>query len=162
MNEAPAPAPAPAAEPHSFHRSTSIDMLARISAEMHEQEPDHDDEKASGNYSYRKLPPGTTPKNNTRLFVKHTYRDFSQELPRSDELDLLSRTAPSRTPNAAFPLKLHETLRQIEIDGLDSIIGWQPHGRSFKIRKQKEFVDVILPKYFVMTKKSSFLRQLNL
>jgi hypothetical protein len=34
--------------------------------------------------------------------------------------------------------------------------------RSFKIHKQKEFADIILPRYFIMTKKSSFLRQLNL
>ena len=33
---------------------------------------------------------------------------------------------------------------------------------SFKIHKQKEFAEIILPQYFVMTKKSSFLRQLNL
>jgi len=37
-----------------------------------------------------------------------------------------------------------------------------PHGRSFKIFKQREFSEIILPRYFVMTKKSSFLRQLNL
>jgi HSF-type DNA-binding len=37
-----------------------------------------------------------------------------------------------------------------------------PHGRSFKIHKQLEFAEIILPRYFVMTKKSSFLRQLNL
>lgn len=34
--------------------------------------------------------------------------------------------------------------------------------RSFKIHKQMEFAEIILPRYFVMTKKSSFLRQLNL
>jgi hypothetical protein len=34
--------------------------------------------------------------------------------------------------------------------------------RSFKIHKQKEFAEIILPRYFIMTKKSSFLRQLNL
>ena len=57
--------------------------------------------------------------------------------------------APLRTPNAAFPLKLHETLTGIEQDGLDDIIGWMSHGRSFKIHKQAEFVNEILPKYFV-------------
>lgn len=33
---------------------------------------------------------------------------------------------------------------------------------QFKIHQQQDFVDVVLPRYFVMTKKSSFLRQLNL
>lgn len=132
----------------SFHRSNSIELLARISAEIHDQQPqivqeeanndmkmndkdeDEDGFKGSAATSYRKLPPGVTPKNNKRLFVKHSYRDHSNEVPRSDELDLLSRSAPQRTPNAAFPLKLHETLRQIELDGLGHIVGWLPHGRS--------------------------------
>jgi hypothetical protein len=119
----------------------------------------------NGNYNYKKLPPGVTTKNNRRLFVKHTYRDHSGENPLPEELDLLigsSSTSSARTPNAAFPLKLHETLTQIENNGHGDIIGWMPHGRSFKIHKQKEFAEIILPRYFVMTKKSSFLRQLNL
>jgi len=151
--------------------------IARISAVIRdglpkeEQQPQEDqddwtskeEDKAGGNaYNYRKLPPGITPKNNKRLFVKHSYRDHSSELPGPGELHLMSKTAPIRTPGAAFPLKLHEILRQVEVDGLDDVVGWLPHGRSFKIFKQKQFVDTILPKYFVMTKKSSFLRQLNL
>jgi len=111
------------------------------------------------NYNYQKLPPGLTMKNNRRLFVKHTYRDYSGENPTPDEESLLTNTI---TPNAAFPLKLHEILTQIELAGLSDIIGWLPHGRSFKIHHQQEFAALILPKYFVMTKKSSFLRQLNL
>jgi hypothetical protein len=111
------------------------------------------------NYNYQKLPPGLTMKNNRRLFVKHTYRDYSGEAPTPDEESLLTNAI---TPNAAFPLKLHEILTQIEHAGLSDIIGWLPHGRSFKIHHQQEFASLILPKYFVMTKKSSFLRQLNL
>lgn len=113
-------------------------------------------------YTFKKLPPGRTIKNNMRLFVRHSYRDYSLEVPTAEELAMTSPQAPERTPNAAFPLKLHEILSQIERDGFDCIIGWLPHGRSFKIHKQEEFVRTILPKYFVMTKKSSFLRQLNL
>jgi len=117
----------------------------------------------NGNYNYKKLPPGVTTKNNTRLFVRHTYRDMSSQQPYPEEQELvLASTSASRTPNAAFPLKLHETLSQIDENGFSDIIGWLPHGRSFKIFKQKEFSQVILPRYFVMTKKSSFLRQLNL
>ena len=118
----------------------------------------------NGSYNYKKLPPGVTTKNNRRLFVKHTYRDHSVEAPLPEEADLVGVAGASsaRTPNAAFPLKLHETLTQIENNGHADIIGWMPHGRSFKIHKQKEFAEIILPRYFVMTKKSSFLRQLNL
>ena len=192
------------------HKSKSIDMLAQISSELHEQptrlgharsascsamdqalaqatpddvgyagqyhndndddDGDDDDDNKMGNYHYlrpdvavpQKLPPGNTSKNNTRLFVQHRYRDFAQETPLPDERHLVGPNAPFRSPTAAFPLKLHETLTVIELAGLSHIIGWLPHGRSFKIFKQKEFVESILPKYFVMTKKSSFLRQLNL
>ena len=78
---------------------------------------------SSGNYP--KLAPGKTTKNHERLFVKHQYRDYSDEQPMSDEI-VLQFTHMS--PNAAFPLKLHETLSAVEKDGLASIIGWLPHG----------------------------------
>ena len=165
------------------NRSTSIEMLAMISEEIRlasdkgqaassHTQPAHetpiaspdageDVQMRSGNYNYKKLPPGVTTKNNRRLFVKHSYTDHSIEKPKIEDMDLVTTTV-TRTPNAAFPLKLHEILSQIENDGLGDIVGWMPHGRSFKIHKQKEFADIVLPKYFVMTKKSSFLRQLNL
>jgi hypothetical protein len=44
-----------------------------------------------------------------------------------------------------FPVKLHYMLRELERDGLDHVISWQPHGRCFVVHKQKEFVDKILP-----------------
>lgn len=183
-----------------MHHSSSMEMLAIISGEIHERHlsdggrsglpasaaattnrkpsatnpstpatsattcyaPDKDELYSSG-YNYKKLPPGVTPKNNVRRFVKHQYRDHSQAEVAPEEMFLVrSQGSSTKTPNAAFPLKLHETLTQIENDGFSHIIGWLPHGRSFKIFEQKEFVDVVLPKYFVMTKKSSFLRQLNL
>jgi len=166
---------------NAFRRGNSIEMLAMISEELRERTmsigndeggsvashgfgDSETNRSASSGYNYKKLPPGVTPKNNKRLFVKHNYRDHSLETPQPEETYLVESlsTTPARTPNAAFPLKLHETLSQIEKDGYGNIIGWLPHGRSFKIHEQKEFVHVVLPKYFVMTKKSSFLRQLNL
>ena len=42
------------------------------------------------------------------------------------------------------------------------IISWAPHGRCFLIHQPKLFVQVILPNYFLFTKKTSFTRQLNL
>lgn len=180
MDSSPGPPPR-----KKVHRSTSIEMLAMISEEIrlagdkHESlhsrsedgmmnggdSPTSEEEAQlrNGNYNYKKLPPGVTTKNNRRLFVKHTYRDHSSEKPQPEEQDLVViGSSNNRTPNAAFPLKLHETLSQIENDGHGDIIGWMPHGRSFKIHKQKEFAEIVLPRYFVMTKKSSFLRQLNL
>jgi Conserved hypothetical protein (Lin0512_fam)/HSF-type DNA-binding len=166
----------------SMQRTNSIDVLARISAEIHEEESaeqddddDDDDDPSKGKggtagANYRKLPPGVTPKQNQRLFVKHQYRDHSRAVPRADErdVDLNRSTSPNRgmgslqkrSSGTSFPVKLHETLRQIELDALDNVVGWLPHGRSFKIFKQKEFVDVVLPKYFVMTKVRSALLSL--
>lgn len=104
---------------------------------------------------------------NSQLGVAHggrrsiLYADFSSEQPLPEERDCWALSTRT-TSCPVFPLKLHETLTQIEKDGYDDIVGWLPHGRSFKIFKQKEFTEIILPRYFVMTKKSSFLRQLNL
>ena len=100
------------------------------------------------NYNYKKLPPGVTTKNNQRLFVKHKYRDYSSEPPTPGEEKFMAGIVhkASRAPNASFPVKLHETLTQIENDGYGDIIGWLPHGRSFKIHKQKEFSEIVLPK----------------
>jgi hypothetical protein len=178
-------------------RSNSIDVLARVSAEMHhqvheEEDDDGDDEDGEEDFeeeeeeeergkgkggtagaNYRKLTPGLTLKKNKRLFVKHQYRDHSRERPKSlDEIDLAPShgnkyhrdvNSPSsrpssppsssrRNPSTAFPVMLHETLAQIETDGLGRIVGWLGHGRSFKIFAQKEFVEIVLPRYFVMTK----------
>ena len=66
-----------------------------------------------------------------------------------------------------FPYKLYEMLDFIEYDvngggKYKDIIGWQPHGRAFLIRKPNTFVAEVLPKFFKQTKLTSFQRQLNL
>jgi hypothetical protein len=53
--------------------------------------------------------------------------------------DLLSR--------AAFPVKVHYVLKLVEIEGRDDVFGWLPHGRSFRIFKEKEFERVVLRRY---------------
>jgi len=129
-----------------------------------------DDDDTSSNTddkdNYKKLPPGVTAKNNKRQFVQHNYHDHSLELPTGMEENpmygAVAKSGKSAGSQPSFPVKLHELLGEIEADGYGFILSWLPHGRSFKIHKQQEFLDVILPQYFVMTKKSSFLRQLNL
>lgn len=44
-----------------------------------------------------------------------------------------------------FPVRFHYMLSELEKDGHDDIISWQPHGRCFLVHKQKELVDKILP-----------------
>lgn len=52
-------------------------------------------------------------------------------------------------------------LQSVDEDGCSDIVSWQPHGGCFLVHKPKEFKK-ILPKYFGLTKVSSFQRQLNL
>jgi hypothetical protein len=44
-----------------------------------------------------------------------------------------------------FPVKLHFMLSELETDGMDDIISWQPHGRCFLVHKQLDFVEKVLP-----------------
>lgn len=67
-----------------------------------------------------------------------------------------------------FPYKLYIMLNAMETDAANgnargkSIVGWQSHGRSFKVHNVKAFVETIMPEFFKQTKYSSFQRQLNL
>jgi hypothetical protein len=95
----------------------------------------------------------------THITVQHDYHDHSTET----SYNYLSQPHPARggvtTP---FPLKLHEMLETCAQEGNDHIVSWQPHGRCFIVRKPKEFVALILPNYFKLSKLASFQRQLNL
>lgn len=169
--------------PRPQERTAPMELLALISARVRDghaitsaegglapaavaaDSPTTDDDGNStqvspdGKKGRKKLVAGVTAKNNVRHFVHHNYVDHSSEpIPHDNSLPLYG----NKLQGHAFPAKLHEALTQIEGDGLSEIIGWMPHGRSFKIHKQQEFLSEVLPRYFIMTKKSSFLRQLNL
>lgn len=61
-----------------------------------------------------------------------------------------------------FPVKIHRMLSELEEQGLRDIASFLPHGRAFVIHKPQQFTDEIMPKYFRMSRFSSFQRQLNL
>ncbi len=67
-----------------------------------------------------------------------------------------------------FPYRLHAMLDTMDSQAAKgktrgkSIVGWQPHGRAFKVHDVKKFVDTIMPHFFQHTKYASFQRQLNL
>lgn len=62
--------------------------------------------------------------------------------------------------SSLFPQKLHNILVDQGIHA--DIISWAPHGRCFIIHQPKQFVKIVLPELFQITKKTSFTRQLNL
>lgn len=103
------------------------------------------------------------PKNkvNSRahIIVQHHYHDHCMDRPE----EFMQEHHPARggvvTP---FPMKLHEMLKSSEEDGHGHIISWQPHGRCFVVHKSAEFVHLLLPRYFKLSKVASFQRQLNL
>mmetsp|Transcript_50352 Transcript_50352/g.151637 ORF Transcript_50352/g.151637 Transcript_50352/m.151637 type:complete len:1033 (-) Transcript_50352:696-3794(-) len=121
-------------------------------------------------YSYRKLKPGKTGKNNDRQFVRHNYTDYSNEAAPPDEEVLNNfdnsavgmKRGGNKGQAPSFPFKLHYLLDDVARLGQDEIITWLPHGRCFRVLKQKEFVEHVMPRYFQLSKYSSFLRQLNL
>jgi HSF-type DNA-binding len=62
-----------------------------------------------------------------------------------------------------FPQKLYQMLQDLEkLEGGTDIAAFLPHGRAFAIHDPKEFVKSVMPKYFRMSRFSSFQRQLNL
>ena len=46
-----------------------------------------------------------------------------------------------------FPWRLHECLDAVEKEGLEHIVSWQPHGRSFTVYQPKKFVELVMPRY---------------
>ncbi|KAL7559055.1 hypothetical protein ACA910_018410 [Epithemia clementina (nom. ined.)] len=61
-----------------------------------------------------------------------------------------------------FPWRLHICLDAVEKEGLEDILSWQSHGRSFTVYQPDKFVQIIMPRFFGQTKYRSFQRQLNI
>ena len=59
-----------------------------------------------------------------------------------------------------FPGQLHQLLEQSSLYGYDDIVHWLPHGRSFIVRKPKQFLQKVVPLFFRMTSLPAFNRQL--
>jgi HSF-type DNA-binding len=56
-----------------------------------------------------------------------------------------------RYENLIFPEKLHYMLRQLEKEGLQHVVRWNPHGRSFVVGDKEEFLENIVPRYGIET-----------
>ena len=69
------------------------------------------------------------------------YRDFSSL---TKEVIEKKAFAGGAKKDNYFPVKLHYVLREMENDGLQHIASWQPHGRSFVVHDQEQFVKDVL------------------
>jgi hypothetical protein len=83
--------------------------------------------------------------------VVHDYHDYANEVERVDENAVDQRymkEGEHTLPNLGeenFPSKLHYMLTELETDGMNDIVSWQPHGRCFLVHKQQQFVEQVLP-----------------
>jgi hypothetical protein len=83
--------------------------------------------------------------------VVHNYHDYANKAEGEAESvdDQQYREELTRSMNRScgdqnFPVKLHYMLSEMEADGMDDIVSWQPHGRCFLVHKQQDFVDKVL------------------
>jgi hypothetical protein len=72
--------------------------------------------------------------------VPHNYHDYANEVD-----DKIAERAEKQHFMDNFPIKLHYMLSELETDGMDDVVSWQPHGRSFIVHKQPQFVEKLLP-----------------
>ena len=80
-----------------------------------------------------------------KIFITHEYQDYSYEREDGeDEANEPKRRGPRGGVAHPFPEKLHLMLESVEEEGLDHIVSWLPHGRSFMVHKPKEFVSEIM------------------
>jgi hypothetical protein len=86
-----------------------------------------------------------------KTIVEHSYHDFSEV----SEADVANRVQESEDASNGhqmeqnFPAKLHYVLSELEREGRSDIAGFMPHGRSFKVFNQREFVEQVLRWYVV-------------
>lgn len=100
----------------------------------------------------------TRTKHPTRhIITKHNYHDHASDPIGPSEGKHHGRGGVI----TAFPIKLYEMLQDVQDENLNHIISWAPHGRCFVVHDAKAFLS-ILPRFFKMSKISSFQRQLNL
>ncbi|KAG7360141.1 HSF-type DNA-binding protein [Nitzschia inconspicua] len=88
------------------------------------------------------------------IFLKNL--DLSTIKPKTRRKKRVNRTLP-----ISFPIKLFQMLEEVQQEGRQSIVGWNPDGKTFQVHQHERFVREVLPKYFKQSKYKSFQRQLN-
>jgi hypothetical protein len=136
---------------------------------------DHQHTNATFKKLRKILKPGLTAKKKERYFVEHNYHDHADDeetdvgtfdlIAGAGDSEGSTKEGESRKPEPvarggpalSFPFKLHDMLVNTEIDGYDHVASWQSHGRCFMIRDIKGFTTKVLPRYFMLSKITSFL-----
>jgi hypothetical protein len=86
--------------------------------------------------------------------VVHNYHDYANEVENREDLSLgyvhhteeqTQSFSMNHVGEHKFPINLHCMLSELEKDGMDDIVSWQPHGRCFLVHKQQQFVEQVLP-----------------
>ena len=109
-------------------------------------------------------PSGLTAKGQQRRYATHQCTDRADDIlepTNKTERDAMSLYYSCQV-TGPFPFKLQILLRLVEMRGMQDIIGWQPHGRAFCIRKPTAFESGLMKNFFSQTQLTSFRRQLNL
>jgi len=86
------------------------------------------------------------------------YHDFAS-IPDEQAFQMVQKTLKG-VPDKPFPVRLHKLLERAEIDGYSHIISWLPHGRAFIIDQPQKFIQEVANNFFLLSKYSSFQRQL--
>jgi hypothetical protein len=81
--------------------------------------------------------------------VVHSYHDYANETKklaeRAENQHYMDEHTQPNPGEENFPVKLHYMLTELETDGMDDIVSWQPHGRCFLVHRQQQFVEKVLP-----------------
>jgi len=92
-------------------------------------------------------------KNKDRTYVEHTYTDhYTSPLfnpadgDNWDDGESPKRRGPRGGVVVPFPERLYTMLSQVEKDGEEDVVSWQPHGRCFIVHQPKRFVEEVMPK----------------
>lgn len=134
---------------------TSLFFAAEQQQQQHKQPREHEEQ----HYQLQEQQQQQQPQKHVQIIAQHDYHDRTSAVG-TYGIDLVP--ASRGGVNTPFPVRLHEMLLQVQHEGLEFIVSWQPHGRCFMVHDPKSFVEVVLSKYFKQSKVASFQRQLNL
>lgn len=71
---------------------------------------------------------------------------MKQEQHKGKDQEMAQKQGSPTTSHSSFPWQLHDCLIWAEKEGMEHVISWQTHGRSFFVHKPDKFVHTIMPR----------------